>query len=762
MPLNAAFQTDDLDAFDSDCDEAPGAQAILTAHLSCVQNNTSSDQQNAMIMSVFDVISNQVAKCTADNLKHKELDASLTAELKGYKEWVKQFEEKQNVDLNDHEKFIESQMNDMIMSKNVKFVAFQKEIDTLKFTLSKHEKENASLITKIDALKKQSKEKEDKYIDEAIDLEKQNKELENIVYKVGLNLEINEVKTVFEQMEAVVDLCFVDKKYIKIEKKELILDTKRLLEHIICQDVMNVVMHAVVLPENDNCLAHDNFSNEPLKCENDHLMKLLISQDIVHTAVNSLTAINDYKCMEKSFVDEYNETLELKAKLAKKNEMVDKDDSCARVYLNDVNDRVKSKSVKSVKSNKKESRTYRTLVPGLRLLQAYDRAALSSHQLYLEVAFQKHTCFVQNLEGVDLISGSRDTNLYTISLDDMLKSSLICLLSKASKTKSWYGNIPKQARTRESEEYKKKPKNQSRSQKSQASVKSIMEKAQLYVGFALSSLTKEAQAVTSRNDSLAILDNPVDTPMVDKTKLDAYLQGKPVDPTHYCGMIGSLMYLASSRPDLVFAVCMYARYQAQPTKKHLHAVKRIFLYLKGTINMGLWYSKDTGIALTTYADYAGCQDSRHSTSGSAQLLGDKLVSWSSKKQKSTAISSTEAEYITLSGCCAQILWMRLQQTNYGFKFNKIHLYCDNKSAITLCSNNVQHSTSKHIDVRYHFIKEQVENGVVELYFVRIEYQLVDIFTKALPRERFNLLVNKLGMNRMSLEILKILAEEEDE
>ncbi|GJW53247.1 retrovirus-related pol polyprotein from transposon TNT 1-94 [Tanacetum coccineum] len=253
--------------------------------------------------------------------------------------------------------------------------------------------------------------------------------------------------------------------------------------------------------------------------------------------------------------------------------------------------------------------------------------------------------------------------------------------------------------------------------------------------------------------------NPVDTPMVDKTKLDAYLQGKPVDPTHYCGMIGSLMYLASSRPDLVFAVCMYARYQAQPTKKHLYAVKRIFLYLKGTINMGLWYSKDTGIALTTYADYAGCQDSRHNTSGSAQLLGDKLASWSSKKQKSTAISSTEAEYITLSGCCAQILWMRLQQTNYGFKFNKIHLYCDNMSAIALCSNNVQHSTSKHIDVRYHFIKEQVENGVVELYFVRTEYQLVDIFTKALPRERFNFLVNKLGMNRMYLEIL---AEEEDE
>ncbi|GJX29034.1 uncharacterized mitochondrial protein-like protein [Tanacetum coccineum] len=130
--------------------------------------------------------------------------------------------------------------------------------------------------------------------------------------------------------------------------------------------------------------------------------------------------------------------------------------------------------------------------------------------------------------------------------------------------------------------------------------------------------------------------DPVDTPMVEKT-------------------------------DLVFAVCMCARYQAKPTEKHLHEVKRIFQYLKGTIDMGLWYSKDSCITLTVYADadHAGCQDTRQRTSGSAYFFGDKLVSWSSKKQKSTAISSTEAEYIALSGCCAQILWMRSQLTDYG-------------------------------------------------------------------------------------------------
>ncbi|GJZ50999.1 retrovirus-related pol polyprotein from transposon TNT 1-94 [Tanacetum coccineum] len=202
--------------------------------------------------------------------------------------------------------------------------------------------------------------------------------------------------------------------------------------------------------------------------------------------------------------------------------------------------------------------------------------------------------------------------------------------------------------------------------------------------------------------------DPVDTPIVEKSKLDEDPQGKAIDPTRYRGMIGSLMYLTSSQPDLVFAAYMCARYQAKPTKKHLHVVKQIFRYLKGTINMGLWYSKDSCIALTAFTDtdHDGCQDTRRSTSSSMQLLGVKLVSWLSKKQKSTA----------LSGCCAQILWMRSQLTDYGIGFNKIPLYCNNKSVIALCYNNIQHSRSKHIDIRYHFIKEQVENGMVELYF----------------------------------------------
>nr|GEU82753.1 uncharacterized mitochondrial protein AtMg00810-like [Tanacetum cinerariifolium] len=191
--------------------------------------------------------------------------------------------------------------------------------------------------------------------------------------------------------------------------------------------------------------------------------------------------------------------------------------------------------------------------------------------------------------------------------------------------------------------------------------------------------------------------DPVDTPMVEKSKLDEDKEGKAIDSSHYRGMIGTLLYLTANRPDLQFAICMCAWYQARPTEKHIHAVKRVFRYLCGTVNWGLWYPKDSSVALTAFADadYAGCQDTRRSTSGSLQFLRDRLISWSSKRQKSVAISSTEAEYIALSGCCAQILWMRSQLTDYGIGFNKIPMCCDNKSAIALCCNNVQHSRSKH-------------------------------------------------------------------
>ncbi|GJU53013.1 putative reverse transcriptase domain-containing protein [Tanacetum coccineum] len=152
--------------------------------------------------------------------------------------------------------------------------------------------------------------------------------------------------------------------------------------------------------------------------------------------------------------------------------------------------------------------------------------------------------------------------------------------------------------------------------------------------------------------------------------------------------------------------------------------------------MGLWYSKDSGFELTAFldADHARCINIRKITSRGIQFLGDKLVSWMSKKQDCTAMSSAEAEYMALSASCAQVMWMRTQLKDYGFNYNKIPLYCNSQSTIAISCNSVQHSRAKHIHTRYHFIKEHVENGIIELYFIRTEYQLADMFTKALHED----------------------------
>nr|GEV17634.1 hypothetical protein [Tanacetum cinerariifolium] len=202
----------------------------------------------------------------------------------------------------------------------------------------------------------------------------------------------------------------------------------------------------------------------------------------------------------------------------------------------------------------------------------------------------------------------------------------------------------------------------------------------------------------------------IGTPMATK-HLDADLSGTPVDQTKYRSMVGELMYLTSSRPDIMHATCYCARYQAKPTEKHLTTVKQIFRYLKDIIHIGLWYPKDTGFKLTAflYSNHAGCLDSRKSTSG-----------------------------------------------DYGFHFDKIPMYCDSKVAIAISCNPVQHSHTKHIDVRYHFIKEKVEKGIVELFFVETKYQLADMFTKALPEERFKYLVRRLGMRCLTPEEPKAL------
>ncbi|KAJ9564153.1 hypothetical protein OSB04_000119 [Centaurea solstitialis] len=240
---------------------------------------------------------------------------------------------------------------------------------------------------------------------------------------------------------------------------------------------------------------------------------------------------------------------------------------------------------------------------------------------------------------------------------------------------------------------------------------------------------------------------PMKTPMAPPLSLDKNSKGKPVDVTLYRGMIGSLLYLTASRPDIMYSTCLCARYQAEPKESHLTAVKRIFRYLKGTPNLGLWYSKDSGFDLTAYSDsdFAGCKIDRKSTTGGCHLLGGKLVSWTSKKQNSVSTSTAEAEYVAAGICCAQVLWLRNQLQVYDIQLSKIPIYYDNTSAIAIANNPVLHSKTKHIEVRYHFIRDHVMNGDIELHFVPTEYQLADLFTKPLDVTRFNMLISELGM-----------------
>uniref|UniRef100_I1R8U9 Reverse transcriptase Ty1/copia-type domain-containing protein n=1 Tax=Oryza glaberrima TaxID=4538 RepID=I1R8U9_ORYGL len=238
---------------------------------------------------------------------------------------------------------------------------------------------------------------------------------------------------------------------------------------------------------------------------------------------------------------------------------------------------------------------------------------------------------------------------------------------------------------------------------------------------------------------------PIHTPMPSNGHLDLNEQGKDVDQKVYRSIIGLLLYLCASRPDIMLSVCMCARFQATPKECHLVAVKRILRYLVHTPN--LWYPKGARFDLIGYADadYAGCKVDRKSTSGTCQFLGRSLVSWSSKKQNSVALSTAEAEYVSAGSCCAQLLWMKQTLRDYGLNVSKIPLLCDNESAIKIANNPVQHSRTKHIDIRHHFLRDHSTRGDIDIQHGRTDKQLADIFTKPLDEARFCELRSELNI-----------------
>ena len=244
--------------------------------------------------------------------------------------------------------------------------------------------------------------------------------------------------------------------------------------------------------------------------------------------------------------------------------------------------------------------------------------------------------------------------------------------------------------------------------------------------------------------------NPVQVPIIPGTKLTRDGEGEKIDSTYYKQMIGSLMYMTTIRPDLTYAVSLISRFMEAPTELHYQAVRKILRYLKGTLDYGLFYKKRKSerheLVGFSDSDYTGDVDDCKSTSGYVFLLSGAAVSWSSKKQPVVTLSTTEAEFIATASCACQGIWLRriLEEVKYTQQ-GPIMLFCDNSSTIKLSKNPVLHGRSKHIDVRFHFLRDLTKEGKVELIHCRSVEQIADILTKPLKAESFMKLRALLGM-----------------
>ncbi|GJY93215.1 putative ribonuclease H-like domain-containing protein [Tanacetum coccineum] len=226
------------------------------------------------------------------------------------------------------------------------------------------------------------------------------------------------------------------------------------------------------------------------------------------------------------------------------------------------------------------------------------------------------------------------------------------------------------------------------------------------------------------------------TPMETSKPLLKDAEAEDVDVHLYRSMIGSLMYLTTSRPDIMFVVCACARFQVTPKVSHLHAVKRIFRYLKGQPKLGLWYPKDSPFDLEAYtdSDYAGASLDRKSTTGGCQFLRSRLISWQCKKQTIVANSTTKAEYVAAASCCGQVLWIQNQMLDYGYNFMNTKIFIDNESTICIVKNPVFHSKTKHIEIRHHFIRDSYEKRLIQVIKIHTDHNVADLLTKALDTE----------------------------
>ena len=222
----------------------------------------------------------------------------------------------------------------------------------------------------------------------------------------------------------------------------------------------------------------------------------------------------------------------------------------------------------------------------------------------------------------------------------------------------------------------------------------------------------------------------------------------------YRSIVGGLQYLTRTRPNISFAVNKVCQFLSQPTEVHWEAVKRILRYVKGTLNTGLTFHKSSsvGISIFTDADWAGCVDDRRSTGGFAVFVGPNLVSWSSKKQPTVSRSSTEAEYKALANGAAEAMWIESLLTEVGVSQQRVPiLWCDNLGATYLTANPVFHARTKHIEIDFHFVRERVAAGALEVKFISSGDQLADVFTKPATRQMLDCFSTNLNLVCTSLD-----------
>nr|GEW81433.1 uncharacterized mitochondrial protein AtMg00810-like [Tanacetum cinerariifolium] len=973
LNVDNVFQTDNCDAFDSDVDEAPTTQTLFMANLSSVDHvydEASLSYDSNILSEVYDHDHYQYTVCEHHEVYEMHDDVQPNYVVDSHSDYTSdsnmtpydqnKLNRRARFKLTEREQKIDEQLRIVITDRNIKEENLKKELHSVKMQLASTINHNKSMVEEVKSLKKDFKQKENKYVKEFLDMKALKEKVEDKLFKQDQSLQIVhmlcKLKPYYnEQRKAAIGykslLCLARAKQVQLAlyngheiiKTDHVLaimhnseDTLEIAE--ITRKKMNkkmktplnnrevhlgylkhlkeseATLHEIVEEAKVERPLDRSVASACLYTKHSHeLLEYVI--DICPKDFNkrekkqAITPLNRKK--QVTFADQCetsntNTQKHVEQKITQNTNVPVLPstgvDSCTDASESKPRRNTKKNRISSAKSvNKKTVEDHsRTNKSHLQKPNCVD----SIGQFYdsdLEVAFRKHSYYVRDSDGVELIKGSHGSNLYTISVEDMMKSSPICLLSKASKTfeplelrtrsyisyawtdkfraRTKFGSCSNLCTLTNKEleilfqpmfnEYMEPPRvdrpvspapavpvpvnsagttlstsiDQDAPSPRHSPSYSALQSPCLHQGvtaksilmdenpfspidndpfinifapeptFVASSFEDASSANSTYNFKSAITEDcwfqamqdeidefdrlqvwelvpqpdcvmiialksiykvkldeygdvlknkairifitnaasknltiyqmnvetaflngelkvdmyvsqpegfvnpdhlthvyhlkkalyglkqaprawmdscdPVDTHMVDRLKPDENPLGIPVDHTRFHSMVRSLMYLTASRPNLVFVVCMCARYQASPNKKHLEALKRVFWYLRGTINLVLWYPKDTAMALTAYVDtdHAGCQDTPRSTSGIAQFLGDKLVSWSSKKQRSTLILTTEAEYIAMSGCCAHILWMRSQLTDYGFAFNKISMYYDNRCAIALCCNN---------------------------------------------------------------------------